>query len=356
MNEKNDQLTQLPELLLPWFDAKKRALPWRADRAPYHVWLSEIMLQQTRVEAVRGYYARFLAALPTVADLAAADPDRLHKLWEGLGYYSRVRNLQAAARIIMDEHGGEFPREYDRIRALPGIGDYCAGAISSICFEQPTPAVDGNVLRVWARLLGDRRPVNEEQTKRACRADLAPVYPAGRCGDFTQALMELGATVCLPNGAPQCERCPLSSLCRAKNDELWRQLPVKTPKKPRRSEDLTVFVLECGGAWAVRKRPASGLLAGLWEYPNVPGHLDAPAALAQAETWGLRPQSLEKMLERTHIFTHVSWQMRCYYLHVAARAEAFTWADRAALQTEIALPTAFRMFSEFRESDSEGSE
>lgn len=339
-------LEKLPALLLPWFDANRRELPWRADREPYHVWLSEIMLQQTRIEAVRGYYARFLAALPTIADLAAADPDRLHKLWEGLGYYSRVRNLQKAAQIIVREHGGAFPREYNKIRALPGIGDYTAGAIASICFDSPTPAVDGNVLRILSRLSCDASPITDEKTKRAARAALAAVYPAGRCDAFTQALMELGQTVCTPNGTPACERCPLRELCLAKQENAWAEYPVRAEKKARRVERLTVFVLACDGAYAVRKRDNRGLLAGLWEYPNVPGHLDAQEALAQAGAWGMRPQNVEKMLERTHLFTHVQWDMRCWYLTCAERAPAFVWASAAELNEALALPTAFRQFRE----------
>ena len=304
------------------------------------------MLQQTRVEAVKGYYTRFLEALPTVRDLAEADPDRLHKLWEGLGYYSRVRNLQKAAQRIMEAHGGIFPQTYEQIRALPGIGDYTAGAICSICFDLPTPAVDGNVLRVWSRLLCDGRPIGDEKVKREVRERLAEIYPEGACGDFTQALMELGATVCVPNGAPSCGDCPLRGLCLAAGDGSWRDYPVKAAKKARRVEQRTVFVLECEGAWAVRKRKSSGLLAGLWEYPNVSGHLDAEEALLQAEAWGLHPQSVEKMLERTHVFTHVEWQQRCWYLQVGERAEGFTWADQAQLDSDYALPTAFRMFRE----------
>ena len=208
-------LKQLPSLLLPWFARHRRELPWRRDKEPYHVWLSEIMLQQTRVEAVRGYYERFLERLPTVGALARAEENELLKLWEGLGYYSRVRNLQKAAQCIVDEYGGVFPRTYDEIRALPGIGPYTAGAICSICFELPTPAVDGNVVRVLSRFLADDAPVTDERVKRETARRLAEVYPRGHCGDFTQALMELGATVCLPNGAPLCESCPLRELCRA---------------------------------------------------------------------------------------------------------------------------------------------
>ena len=206
----------LPETLLPWFAEHRRDLPWRRDREPYHVWLSEIMLQQTRVEAVRGYYERFLTALPTVQALADAPEDRLLKLWEGLGYYSRARNMQKAAQVIVTQHGGVFPREYDDVRALPGVGPYTAGAICSICFELPTPAVDGNVLRVAARLLRLDAPVTEERIKRGIGEMLEKIYPAGRCGDFTQALMELGATVCLPNGEPKCALCPVAAFCAAR--------------------------------------------------------------------------------------------------------------------------------------------
>ena len=236
--------SQLPTLLLPWYEANKRDLPWRQDREPYHVWLSEIMLQQTRVEAVRSYYIRFLAALPTVRALAEADPEQLNKLWEGLGYYSRVRNLQKAAKQIMDLHSGIFPSDHEEIRKLAGIGDYTAGAVGSICFGLPTPAVDGNVLRVCSRLTADSSPIDKPQTKKALTASLAEIYPEGRCGDFTQALMELGATVCVPNGAPKCEACPLSAICLAHRDSLETELPIKTAKKPRRQEQMTVFVLE----------------------------------------------------------------------------------------------------------------
>ena len=336
-------LASAPDRLLPWFARNARALPWRADREPYHVWLSEIMLQQTRVEAVKGYYTRFLVALPTISALAAAEPELLSKLWEGLGYYSRVRSLQRAAREIVETHGGVFPSDYAAIRALPGVGDYTAGAIASICFEQPTPAVDGNVLRVAARLTGDKRCVDEEATKRAVRASLAAVYPAGRCGDFTQALMELGATVCVPNGAPACGVCPMRDLCRSTGGG-WRTLPVRREKKPRRREALTVFLLRCDGRTALRRRPDGGLLAGLWEFPNVPGHLSPEQAVRAAEGWGAQPRELVLSLRRTHVFPHVEWDMQCYLLRCAAAPEGFVWADRAALEGEYALPTAFRMF------------
>lgn len=342
--DEQHRMGQLIQLLPDWFAANARDLPWRHDREPYHVWLSEIMLQQTRVEAVKGYYARFLAAVPNIPALAAADPELLHKLWEGLGYYSRVRNLQKAAQVVMRSHSGVFPRDYGAVRALPGIGDYTAGAICSICFDQPTPAVDGNVLRVMARLNADGRCVDDAAVKRAMGATLAALYPAAGAGTLTQALMELGATVCLPNGAPLCGRCPAAAFCAAREANIWQCYPVRAEKRQRRAEKLTVFVCRVEGALALQKRPASGLLAGLWEFPNLPGWLEPQEALDQAASWGLRPKGLERQVERKHIFTHVQWEMRCYYVNCSLQAGPFTWADESALDGQYALPTAFRMF------------
>ena len=344
--ENRERLDRLIPALPGWFRENRRELPWRADREPYHVWLSEIMLQQTRVEAVKGYYARFLAAVPDIPALAAADPELLHKLWEGLGYYSRVRNLQKAARIIMAEHGGVFPRDWAAVRALPGVGDYTAGAVCSICFELPTPAVDGNVLRVLTRLSADGRCVDLPAVKRSLAGELAARYPQTGAGTLTQALMELGATVCLPNGTPRCEDCPAAAFCAAREAGSWQDYPVRAEKRPRRTERLTVFVFDCGGALALRKRKASGLLAGLWEFPNVPGWLEAQEALDRAAAWGLAPRSLGKELERSHVFTHVQWNMRCWYISCGQKAEGFVWAEPEALEAGYALPTAFRMFRE----------
>ena len=212
-------LEELPLPLIRWYREHARALPWRSDPTPYHVWISEIMLQQTRVAAVLGYYRRFLAELPGVAELAAAEEDRLMKLWQGLGYYSRARNLQKAARQIMEEHGGRFPHTYEGIRALAGVGDYTAGAISSIAFGLPVPAVDGNVLRVVSRIAGYDGDITRPETRRRVGEALGRVMPLEAPGEFNQALMELGATVCLPNGAPLCERCPAAHLCRALRED-----------------------------------------------------------------------------------------------------------------------------------------
>ena len=331
-------LTQLPQLLLPWYRANLRPLPWRRDREPYHVWLSEIMLQQTRVEAVKGYYERFLQELPTVEALAHAPEDRLLKLWEGLGYYSRVRNLQKAAKQILEL--GSFPRDYGGLLALSGIGPYTAGAIASICFEEPVAAVDGNVIRVLSRVLA--RTVENREA-----ADLlAPVYPQGQCGDFTQALMELGATLCGPNWEPMCDKCPLRDICLAKAQGKQKEFPQKQPKKQRRVEDRTVFILHCDDKLAVCKRPRKGLLAGLWQFPDTEGHLTVEGAIALAAQWGTEPLDPILTLERNHIFTHVEWKLRGIYLRCGAMAELFQWYTREEIQDIIGLPTAYRQFLE----------
>ena len=302
------------------------------------------MLQQTRVEAVKEYYTRFLAAVPDIASLAGSDPELLHKLWEGLGYYSRVRNLQQAAIEIQQRHGGVFPRTYSAVRALKGVGDYTAGAICSICFDLPTPAVDGNVLRVLSRLREDGRCIDDPAVRRAVREELAAVYPSVGAGALTQALMELGATVCMPNGAPRCAICPMRDCCGACLHGSWQTRPVRAEKKPRRTEVLTVFVLDCDGRYAIRKRENTGLLADLWEFPHLPGQLEAQAAMDAAASWGVGPLYPEKMVVRTHVFTHISWKMYCYYLRCRKTPDCFVWADREALETVYALPTAFRMF------------
>lgn len=345
-----EEIRDLPQLLLPWYGEHHRALPWREDREPYHIWLSEIMLQQTRVEAVRGYYTRFLEILPTVEALACCDDETLRKLWEGLGYYSRVRNLKKAAQVIREKHQGVFPKTYEEILALPGVGEYTAGAICSIAYDLPTPAVDGNVLRVMSRLLDDPAPIDLPATKSRVRELLLGIYPR-EAGDFTQALMELGATLCGPNRKPECERCPCVSLCRGYANGTADALPVKSPKKERRQEDRTVFLLNCGGKYALEKRPEKGLLAGLWQFPNVSGKLDTGAALETVENMGLMPGELFKEVYRKHVFTHIQWNMKGVYLEVLEPGGNFQWFTAQQIDTQAALPTAFRQFWQEEERD-----
>ncbi len=332
-------------LLLEWYENNKRPLPWRADREPYHIWLSEIMCQQTRVEAVKGYYLRFLRQLPAIEDLARCPEELLNKLWEGLGYYSRARNLQQAAVMICREHGGVFPSDYASIRALPGVGNYTASAVASICFGLPFPAVDGNVLRVVTRLSASRADITKESTKAEVRRSLLPLFEGVSSGELNQALMELGALVCLPNHAPDCGHCPLKALCPSASG-LWKDIPFKAAKKQRRQESHTVLLLRCGNTWALRKRPDKGLLAGLWEFPNLPGRLDAQAALDAAAEWDCRPASLLMHLEKSHIFTHVQWELPAWVIECQSRPAGFAWVSEDEIKARYSLPTAFRQFLE----------
>ena len=343
--ENMDIFARLPDSLLPWYEVNRRDLPWRQDKDPYHIWVSEIMLQQTRVEAVKGYYARFLEFLPTIADLANADDELLHKLWEGLGYYSRVRNLKKAANQIMERHGGVFPNTHKEVSALAGIGPYTAGAICSIAFDLPTPAVDGNVLRLISRLTDDDTPIDLPAYRKQITERLAAVYP-DRAGDFTQALMELGATLCGPNRKPDCGACPCIDFCLGYARQTAEALPVKKAKAQRRIEEKTVFILSCDGFFALCKRPSTGLLADLWEFPNVPGKLELADAITQVENFSCKPKEIMRQVEKKHIFTHIEWHMSGIYMEVKEKTGDFIWMDAEQIRREAALPTAFRQLWE----------
>lgn len=337
-------LSAITAPLLAWFAKNKRSLPWRQDKQPYHVWVSEIMLQQTRIEAVINYYARFMDALPNVASLAAVEDDALLKLWEGLGYYSRARNLKKAAQSIVTEHGGIFPNNYAQLRRLAGIGDYTAGAISSICFNERVPAVDGNVLRVLSRLTGSRANVLLPETKKAAINRLQPIIPP-QSGNFNEALMELGETVCLSNSAPACETCPLSEQCTAFREQLTTELPVRIKQQKRRSEKLTVLLLVTkNGQIALDKRPDGGLLPGMYQLPNVSGFLDATQINALLKTWDLLPHSIQPLKEAKHAFTHIHWFMHGWNVAVETPCDRFIWVSPQELDKYYALPTAFRKF------------
>ncbi len=329
--------------LLAWYDRHRRTLPWRGANDPYKIWISEIMLQQTRVAAVIPYYRRWMEALPDVASLAAAEESRLMKLWEGLGYYSRARNLQRAARIIVDDLGGVFPHTYETLLALPGVGDYTAGAVASIAFGEAVPAVDGNVLRIIARLLALREDVTNPAVRKKIRALVCAVLPEDRPGAFNQALMDLGAVVCLPGGAPLCEACPLANLCAARAQGTAEDLPVRKKKPPRRVEELTVYILLRQGRVALRQREEAGLLAGLWEFPHVPGTLGEGEAGKPLEQWGLRPVDWRQRVTARHIFTHVEWRMTGYLAEVQGDGTGLAWADGEAL-SRLAIPSAFGKF------------
>ena len=329
-----------------WYRENARDLPWRHTEDPYRIWVSEIMLQQTRVAAVLGYYARFLAVFPSVEMLAEGDEEQLMKLWEGLGYYSRARNLQRAAKEIAALGG--FPDTYDGLLALPGIGDYTASAIAAAAFGRREPAVDGNVLRVMTRLTDCHDDISDPKTKRAVRAALAEVMPEEPADIriFNQAMMELGATVCGPNTAPRCDDCPVSGLCLGRQRGPAETLPVKKAKKERRVEEKTVLLLKRDGKIALRKRPKTGLLAGLWEFPNVEGALDETAAGAAVEAMGLSVIDWQSRLTAKHIFTHVEWRMTGYALTVRGDGPAeLEWVDAAGLAAR-SVPSAFARYYE----------
>lgn len=339
MNKRSTSLSHLILPLLEWFQDHQRVLPWRSDPTPYHVWVSEIMLQQTRVAAVLGYYKRFMAALPTVSDLAQVEDDQLLKLWQGLGYYNRARNLKKAAQQVMTQFGGQFPTSYTDLLSLAGVGDYTAGAIASIAFGLPEPAVDGNVLRVITRVTGDQSDISRAATKQAIRSALAEIIPVQVPGDFNQALMELGALVCLPNGAPDCAHCPARTFCVAHLTGKTAEIPVKGAKKPRKIEERTVYLLFYDGQVALRRRPAKGLLAGLWEFPNTLVDEDAAA-------WGLELAQAEVCGAGRHIFTHREWHMtgKRLLLDCDTLPEGWVWADEQALREQYAVPNAFSAF------------
>ena len=316
-------------LLLDWYKINKRDLPWRRNPTPYRVWVSEIMLQQTRIEAAKSYFERFTAALPDVRTLAAVEEEQVLKLWEGLGYYSRARNMHLCARRIMDEYGGEFPASAEELRRLPGIGDYTAGAIASIAFSLPEPAVDGNVCRVLARLERFPESIGSDRVKSLFREELRNILPASAPGDFTAALMELGETVCTP-GVPSCADCPLREICLAHACGEETLFPVLPEKKARRVENRRVFLLLCGDRVAVRRRPDQGLLAKLWELPN--------------DTAFSAPENAEFCGEATHVFSHVEWHMRGYILRLAEETPEYRWVT-AEERHSLAMPTAFRYYT-----------
>ena len=350
LQTKDGLLNRIASPLLAWYDENRRILPWREKPEPYRVWVSEIMLQQTRVEAVKPYFARFMEHLPDVESLAAAEEDELLKLWEGLGYYSRARNLKAAAQQIVEQHGGKMPSEYHDLIKLKGIGSYTAGAISSIAFGHPVPAVDGNVLRVIMRLLADDSDISEASVRKRMEEDLKPVMPKDRPGDFNQALMELGATVCLPNGAPKCAECPWKTFCRAGIEESWQQYPKKAVKKPRTVEYRTILVIRDGHRAVIRRRPNKGLLAGMYEFPSLLGK----ASLDEVKDWlsaqGVCAVRIEKLPESKHIFTHKEWHMTGYMVLVDGlepmhKDPSLMFVETQETEEKYPIPSAFSAYT-----------
>lgn len=349
----NENLTKMAEPLVKWYRNQKRDLPWRVDVTAYKVWVSEIMLQQTRVEAVKPYYARFLNAFPTIKDLAEAEEDLLLKMWEGLGYYNRVRNMQKAAQQVLIDYHGEFPNTYEEIRSLTGIGNYTAGAICSFAFGIPKPAVDGNVLRVVSRLTASYEDIMKASVRERVEEELEELIPADKASDFNQGLIELGAIVCVPNGTPKCSECPVAHLCKAHQKGVELELPIKSKAKERRIEKKTVFIFQDGDHVAIKKRSAKGLLAGLYELPNVEGHLTEDEALAYSKQIGLSPLRIQRLEDGKHIFSHVEWQMIGYRIRVdeleKTCTEKMLFIHPEEIQAEYPIPAAFETYVKYVE-------
>ena len=344
-------LNEIVRPLISWYRQNKRILPWRDQKNAYYTWVSEIMLQQTRVEAVKPYFLRFIGELPDVRALAECPEEKLMKLWEGLGYYNRVRNMQSAAQVVVAEYGGVLPVSYDELLALKGIGSYTAGAIASIAYDIPVPAVDGNVLRVFSRIAEDRQDIMKQSVRRQVEEKLLGIMPKEAPGDFNQALMELGAVVCVPNGPARCMECPVAALCKAYHHGTVDELPVKAPKKKRTIENRTVLVIQDGERTAIHKRPQEGLLAGLYELPNVEGHLSMDEALQKVKEMNLEPLHIETLPEAKHIFSHIEWRMTGYRIRVSSLEErkesSFIFTEKKQSEKQYAIPSAFRAYIKY---------
>lgn len=344
-------LKDIVEPLTEWYRQNKRSLPWRDRHNAYYTWVSEIMLQQTRVEAVKPYFHRFIEELPDVAALAECPEEKLLKLWEGLGYYNRVRNMQYAAQTVMQEYDGVLPDSYESLLSLKGIGNYTAGAIASIAYDIPVPAVDGNVLRVITRITENDGDIMKQSVKHQIEKQLQEIMPKTAPGDFNQALMELGAVVCVPNGEPKCGECPVAFCCGAGMHGTAENFPVKTHKKDRKMEDRTILIIQDGEKTAIRKRPSKGLLAGLYEFPNARGHLSQNEVLELTREMGLEPLHIEALQEARHIFSHIEWRMTAYRIRVSSlednNQKNLFFVGRKQSDREYAIPSAFSAYTKY---------
>ncbi len=358
MKYRNIVKGQFGEPLLEWYDKRRRILPWREEPTPYHVWVSEIMLQQTRVEAVKPYYDRFIKVLPGVEQLAMAEEETLLKLWEGLGYYNRVRNLNKAAKIIMEKYGGQMPDTYEELLKLPGIGSYTAGAVASIAYGRKVPAVDGNVLRVLSRLRMDDRDIMQQAVKKQVEEELVISMPKERAGDFNQALMELGAVVCVPGGAPKCDVCPWEQICLAHKNGCEMQFPIKSAKKKRSIEEKTILIIRDKNKVALQKRPDKGLLAGMYEFPWIEGKCSEKEVLRWLKGAGLSVIHIKAIGDNKHIFTHKEWHMTGYAVRVDELSDAggkpeYLYVDQNEVSEIYPIPSAYAYYRKcFMESQS----
>ncbi len=336
---EENQLQNITNPIIQWYQKNKRILPWRREKNPYYIWISEIMLQQTRIEAVKIYYERFIKEIPDIETLAYIEEEKLLKLWEGLGYYSRARNLKKAALKICEQYNGNMPKAYEELVKLPGIGEYTAGAIASICYNEKVPAVDGNVLRVISRIIANSKDILLADTKKQITKQLKSIMPED-AGDFNEGLMELGERICIPKGEPVCEECPVQKLCIAYEKGITKQIPVRVKKKQRKQENRFVFILQYQNKIAIRKREAKGLLAGMYEFPNVlvKENMTWQAIL---NNWNLKVEQIEEIGEAKHIFSHIEWRMKGWYIKVEKQNNEFEWVEKEKIRTKYAIPEAF---------------
>ena len=346
MKEKQ-KLKNIVKPIVKWYQENKRELPWRRDRDPYHIWISEIMLQQTRIEAVKSYYTRFMEELPTIQHLANIQEEKLLKLWEGLGYYSRARNLQKAAKIIVEQYNGKMPTSYVELLKLPGIGEYTAGAIASIAFGEKVPAIDGNVLRVISRILASKNDILLADTKKKIEKKIKPIIPK-EAGDFNEGLMEIGELICIPNGEPLCKKCPVKEVCEARKTNQIAEIPVRNKIVKRKKEERVVFILECDHRIAILKRPSKGLLAGMYEFPNILINKKEKLELEKIlKGWNLKGKKVEEIGESEHIFSHIEWHMNGIKVEVEKENQDFEWIPLEKIEKEYAIPTAFKKYKNY---------
>lgn len=342
-NVAEELIKRTQESIIKWYQANKRELPWRKEKNAYHIWISEIMLQQTRIEAVKSYYQRFIKELPTTQDLAQVEEEKLLKLWEGLGYYNRARNLKKAAQIIQEKYEGKMPKNYQELLQLPGIGEYTAGAIASIAYGERVPAVDGNVLRVMSRVIGSKKDILEQETKKEITEKLRNLMPK-QAGDFNEGLMELGELICVPNGKPLCDNCPIQKDCIAYKEGLTGEIPVRKQKIKRKEEEKSVFLLEWNQEIALQKRKDTGLLAGMYEFPNINRKLKQKEIKLVLEQWGVSAEKVEKIGTHHHIFSHVEWDMIGYRVKVENKNTKFIWSKKEEILEKYPIPVAFVAF------------
>lgn len=332
------------DILLAWYDEHKRPLPWRENKDPYRIWVSEVMCQQTRVEAVKPYFETWLNLFPTPEALAMASEDEVLRAWQGLGYYSRARNLQAGARELLEKYNGQMPRDRKAVEGLKGIGAYTAGAILSIAYNLPEPAVDGNVMRVFARLYNLEGDILKSSTRKEVTKLVEQVMPQERPGDFNEALMDFGATVCIPK-SPRCENCPLKRICLAYATERTQELPIRMTKKEVPTTVVTVGLVSKGNAYLLHRRPDKGLLRGMWEFPSVEGdtvQLEALESLVQKNLGEAVSVSWHPVTELTHVFSHRRWDMRVFYGELAKGSAVLGAYEEAETRQAMGVHESFK--------------